>query len=99
MSEELKEYERKILGADERARALEYELFQALRVEIVPQTGRLQEIGVGLGQIDALLALAEVAVRNNYVRPKHIRGWRDSLCAPRGIPWLSNPSRRAVCAQ
>lgn len=70
VSEELKEYERRIVGADERARSLEYELFQALRAEIVAQTARLQEIGASMAQLDVLLALADLAVRNNYVRPE-----------------------------
>ncbi|MGE5598642.1 MAG: DNA mismatch repair protein MutS, partial [Bacteroidota bacterium] len=67
--EDLKEYERRILGADERAKSLEYELFQSLRAEVVGETKRLQEIGAALGELDAFLSLAEVAVRYRYVRP------------------------------
>ncbi len=69
VSEELKEYERKILGADERARALEYELFQELRAKVAARTARLQEIGAAAGALDALVSLAEAAVRFNYTRP------------------------------
>lgn len=70
VNEELKEIELKILGADERARSLEYELFQDLRREVTAATRRLQEIGSALGELDALLSLAEVGVRNGYCRPR-----------------------------
>ncbi|NLG84111.1 MAG: DNA mismatch repair protein MutS, partial [Firmicutes bacterium] len=83
VTEELKEYERRILGADERARALEYELFCALRDEVVAETKRLQEIGIALGELDALLSLAEVAVKNNYVRPEIVEDGSLSLVAAR----------------
>ena len=66
----LKEFEEKILGADDRTRALEVELFQALRTEVIQETGRLQNIGTALGVLDVLLSLADVAVRNGYVRPE-----------------------------
>lgn len=70
INQELKEYEEKIVGADERARALEYELFQQLRAEVTASTRRLQEIGSALGELDAFLSLAEVAVRAAYTRPR-----------------------------
>ncbi|MGE5529311.1 MAG: DNA mismatch repair protein MutS [Patescibacteria group bacterium] len=69
INEELAACERRILGADERAKALEYELFLALRAEVVAETSRLQEIGAALGSLDALAALADAAVRYGYVRP------------------------------
>lgn len=83
VTEELKEYERRILGADERARALEYELFCGLREEVVAETKRLQEIGTALGELDALVSLAEVAVRNAYVRPEITEDGSLALTAAR----------------
>lgn len=82
-SDELKEFERQILGADERARALEYELFLALRAEVIAETSRLQTIGMALGTLDALLSLADVAVRNNYIRPRIAEDGRLQLAGAR----------------
>ena len=83
VNEELKDYERKILGADERARTLEYELFQALRGQVVAETRRLQAAGSALGELDALLALAGVAVRQSFVRPEITEDGRLELTAAR----------------
>jgi DNA mismatch repair protein MutS len=67
--EELKEYESKVLSADERAKDLEYQLFTELRDEAAQFVEPLQTSGRAAAAIDAIAALAETAVRNNYVRP------------------------------
>jgi DNA mismatch repair protein MutS len=67
---ELKEYEDKVLRAEERARELEFELFQALRDRVAAETPRLVQAGGVLAALDTLCALAELAVQQNYVRPK-----------------------------
>jgi DNA mismatch repair protein MutS len=67
---ELKEYEDKVLRAEERARELENELFQALRDRVAAETPRLVQAGGVLAALDTLCALAELAVQQNYVRPK-----------------------------
>ncbi len=67
---ELKEYEEQVLTADERAKALEYELFGNLR-ELVQAAGRrLQATAAALAQLDVLAALADLARSRNYVRPQ-----------------------------
>jgi len=66
---ELKEYETKVLTADERARELEYDLFQALREKAASRTRELQEIAAVVARADVLAALADVAERNGYVAP------------------------------
>lgn len=66
---ELKEYEAKVLGAEERIKALEYELFQDLRDRATEQIKLLQRIAEDLSVLDCLLSLAEVASKNHYVRP------------------------------
>jgi DNA mismatch repair protein MutS len=68
-TEELKEYESLILGAEEKLVALEYELFDQVRQFVAAQTERIQATARNLAILDALTALAETAVRNNYVRP------------------------------
>jgi DNA mismatch repair protein MutS len=66
---ELKEMEGKILGADERARNLEYELFQKLREETLRELGPIQKTAEAIAVVDVIGALAETARLFNYCRP------------------------------
>lgn len=66
---ELKELESKILGSEEKARALEYQLFQELREFALGFTGGIQNAANALADIDALLSLAECARLHHYNRP------------------------------
>lgn len=66
---ELKEFENKILGAEERRLELEYQLFIEIRNSIVAESHRLLHTGRLLAQLDVLCSLAEVAQRYNYCRP------------------------------
>jgi DNA mismatch repair protein MutS len=69
-TEELKELERTILGAEESAVTLEYALFIEIRAKLSDALTRLQRTAQGIKQLDALAALARVAQENGYVRPK-----------------------------
>ncbi|MBI4550666.1 MAG: DNA mismatch repair protein MutS [Candidatus Latescibacteria bacterium] len=66
---DLKEYEEKILGAEEKMVELEYQLFLQLRTEVASHLGHLQGNARALAQLDFLTALAVVAVQNDYVAP------------------------------
>jgi DNA mismatch repair protein MutS len=66
---ELKEYESKVLGAEERLRALEAGLFAELVTSVAARSAALAGTAVAVGRLDALLSLAEVAHRRGYVRP------------------------------
>jgi DNA mismatch repair protein MutS len=66
---ELKEVEGKILGADERAKALEQELFQQLRDEIMRELGPLQSTAGAIATLDVLCAFTETARLFGYCRP------------------------------
>src|SRR5213082_312980 len=66
---ELKEMEGKILGADERARNLEYELFQKVREETLRELGPIQQTAEAIAIFDVLCSLAETARLFNYCRP------------------------------
>ena len=66
---QLKEYESKILSAEERIKRLEYDLFQEVRQEISAQAHRVQRTASAIATLDALIALAEVADRSDYVMP------------------------------
>jgi len=67
---ELKEMEAKILGADERARNLEYSLFQKLREETLMDLGPLQKTAGAIATLDAICSLAEAARLFHYCRPR-----------------------------
>ncbi len=67
---ELKEYETKVLNAEERIKSLEYELFLELRKEIAQSVSKILELSAILAQLDLLLSLALVARENNYVKPE-----------------------------
>jgi DNA mismatch repair protein MutS len=66
----LKEREAEVLGAEDRMRALEAQLFQALRDEVARAAREVQSAGAALAELDALGSLAEVAARNGHVRPE-----------------------------
>ncbi len=66
---ELKEMENKILGAEERAVKLEYELFQRVREQVSAHSATIQESARAIGTLDALASFAEVARHQSYVRP------------------------------
>ena len=80
---ELKEFEAKVLGAEERRTALEYELFCALRDRIASQARALGGLADRLAEIDAVITFAELAVRHGYVRPQVDDGTRIELEASR----------------
>jgi DNA mismatch repair protein MutS len=66
---ELKEMEAQILGADERARNLEYQLFQKLRDETVAEIGAIQQTASAIAVLDVICSFAETARLFHYVRP------------------------------
>ncbi len=66
---DLKEYEEKVLSAEDKIQAREYELFLILRDQVAAQTGRLLQTADVLAQLDVLASLAELAVSRQYVRP------------------------------
>ncbi|MBV8677028.1 MAG: DNA mismatch repair protein MutS [Planctomycetaceae bacterium] len=67
---ELKEYEDRVLKAEDRANALEYELFLTLRDRVAAEAPRLVQAGGVLAQADVLRGLAELAVKQGYCQPE-----------------------------
>ncbi len=66
---ELKEYERKVLGAQERSVAIEQRLFRELLETIALRSVAIQETALALGALDATLSLADRALAAGYVKP------------------------------
>ncbi len=69
ITQELKELESKVLGAQERIVRLEYELFSAIRQNVADQLERVRKTARAVANLDALCSLAYTAVNNNYTRP------------------------------
>jgi DNA mismatch repair protein MutS len=97
---ELKEIEEKILSAEERIVSLEQELFEQLRIRITKYADEVQRNAQAIAQVDTIQSLAEVAVRNNYVKPEvhddgdlDITGGRHPVVErllPMGEPFIPN---------
>ncbi|HSJ01571.1 MAG TPA: DNA mismatch repair protein MutS [Verrucomicrobium sp.] len=69
ITDELKRMEDKILGADEKAKALEYEEFIKLRTQAMTHLEAIQETAEAIATLDVLASLAETARLFNYTRP------------------------------
>ena len=67
---ELKDYETKVLTADERAKDLEYDIFIQIREQVGAFTPQLQKTSEAIAFIDVLSALASLAVENRYIMPE-----------------------------
>ena len=66
---ELKDYERKVLAADERILEIERQLFLDVRAGIAAQAARLRRTAAAIAQLDVLTCLAKLAADRGYVRP------------------------------
>ena len=66
---ELKEYERKVLGAQERSHALEADLFREVVTKVAERAAAIQTTAGAVGELDAILSFADRALAAGYVRP------------------------------
>jgi len=67
---ELKEYEEKILGAEERACELEYRLFEEVRGFVLQHVTEIQTTAEAVAILDVIASLAAAALKNNYTKPE-----------------------------
>jgi len=74
ITDELKKYETKALGAEEKALELEQQLFEQLRASAAQYVSRLQDLADTVAQCDCLSGLSYLAKRRNYSRPKITNG-------------------------
>ena len=70
ITEELKEYETKILGAEEKIQKIEQEIFSQLLQDIIQFVQKVQENAQIVAKIDCLLSFSVLAIDNNYVPPR-----------------------------
>ncbi|MBL8151819.1 MAG: DNA mismatch repair protein MutS, partial [Blastocatellia bacterium] len=94
---ELKEYESKVLGAEEQIIEIEQQLFQTLRRAIAEQTQRVQRVAQIFAMLDLLFSMAEIAAKYRYCRPTLHQGEEIMLKASRhpvveqqGEPFIPN---------
>ena len=100
ITEELKEYEEKILGAEEKSLALETRLFNELVLALTEYIPPIQMNANLIGRIDCLLSFAKAAEANKYIRPIvsdsdkiDIKGGRHPVIEkqlPLGEPYIAN---------
>jgi DNA mismatch repair protein MutS len=69
---ELKEYEAKILDAQEKIVEIERRLFTELRIAIASEAKRIRQTALALAEVDVLVSLAHIAALRNYCRPRFI---------------------------
>ena len=70
ITQELKELETELLSAKDNLQALEYRLFEELRLKVAVLVGRIQATAKSVAELDVLCSLAEAAVVNNYCMPE-----------------------------
>ncbi len=70
----LKEYETKILGAQDKSTAMEYDIFVKVRDTIVEQTSQIQATADALAELDVLRSMSDCALTSRYVRPTMTQG-------------------------
>lgn len=69
ITQELKDLESKVLGAQERIVKLEYEIFCQIRAQVAKQYSRIKATAAALATTDVICSLANAAISNNYVCP------------------------------
>jgi len=70
ITEELKDFETRVLNAESERSTLEYEIFSRIRAEVVEHGARIQKQARFVARLDCLANLAEAAERNHYCRPR-----------------------------
>ena len=70
ITDELKEIESTILGASDKVKNLEYEIFTSIRDKVAENGVRIRKSAAALAQLDVFVSLAEAAALNNYVCPE-----------------------------
>ncbi|MBN2241275.1 MAG: DNA mismatch repair protein MutS [Acidobacteria bacterium] len=97
VTEELQQYEEKVLRAEERIASLEREIFIELRKRVGREGARIQKTARLLGELDVYAALSETALKNSYNRPAltegdelYIRQGRHPVVEKQSLPFIPN---------
>ncbi len=79
ITDELKSFEMKILGAEDQRATLEYNIFNQIRDEVVKNNPGIQKAARFLARLDCVINLAEIAAQNDYCRPDITTDGRISI--------------------
>lgn len=79
ITEELKEYEAKILGAEEKILQLEQDIFHKLVIWINDYIAPVQQNALLIARLDCLCSFSELALQENYCRPKITKGFELNI--------------------
>jgi len=79
ITDELKSFELKIIGAEDQRATLEYDIFNEIRAEVANNNPDIQRVARFLARIDCLINLADVAAQNDYCRPEITTDGRISI--------------------
>lgn len=79
ITQELKDYESKILGAEDKIHALESKLYQELVISMADYINPIQFDAHLIGQLDCLLSFANISVKNNYCKPTLTNGFEIDI--------------------
>ena len=97
VTEELREYEEKVLRAEERIADLEKEIFIRLRKSVGLEGERIQKTARLIGELDVYASLSEAALKNAYIRPElteedeiYIRQGRHPVVEIQSRPFIPN---------
>lgn len=100
ITDELKKFEVEVLGAEEKIKAIETQLFEALVAQVAAKVSDLLHSARWVATLDVLLCFSEVALKNDYVRPTftetqelEIRKGRHPVIEkvlPEGQPYIAN---------
>ncbi len=71
---ELKEYEEKILGADEKSKEMELRIYEEIRSAVLKHILEIQKTALAVGVLDVIFSFAKTALTNNYCRPEVTEG-------------------------
>ncbi len=74
ITQELKELESRVLGAQERIVRLEYEIFDSVRKKAAEKLFEIQQTASAVASLDVLCSFAKAAIENNYCRPEMVSG-------------------------
>jgi DNA mismatch repair protein MutS len=89
-SGELKEYERKVLSAEERVLEIERRLYGEIREAIAREAARLRRTAAAIAQLDVLVNFARIAASRNYSRPQFTTGAEDVEASAKSGPKMGS---------
>ena len=97
VTEELQTYEEKVLGAEDRIAAIEKDIFAQIRKSVSLEAARVQTTARLTAELDIYVSMAEIALKNNYVRPRITSGdeifildGRHPVVEKQGLPFIPN---------